>query len=61
MNQEYDLTEPIKAYDYFLKDAYHDAVCNFFDGLTTKNNIDIAANELTVAELNKYRNNIDET
>ena len=61
MNQEYDLTEPIKAYDYFLKDAYHDAVCNFFDGLTTKNNIDIAANEMTVAELNRYRKKIDET
>ena len=61
MNQEYDLTEPIKAYEYFLKDAYHDAVSNYFDGLTTKNNIDINANALTVAELNRYRKKIDET
>ena len=61
MNQEYDLTEPVKAYEYFLKDAYHEAVCNFFDGLTTKNNIDTAANELTVSELNRYRKKIDET
>ena len=60
MDLEYDLTEPIKAYEYYLKDAYHEAVCNYFDGLTTKNNIDTAANEMTVAELNKYRKKIDE-
>ena len=60
MDLEYDLTEPIKAYEYYLKDAYHEAVCNYFDGLTTKNNIDTAANEMTVTELNNYRKKIGE-
>ena len=40
MNQEYDLTEPVKAYEYFLKDAVHETASNFFDGLVNKNNID---------------------
>ena len=61
MNLEYDLTEPVKAYDYFLKDAVHEAACNFFDGLVSKNNIDINSNELTVKELNNYRKKIKET
>ena len=55
MNQEYDLTEPLKAYEYFLKDAVHETAVNFFDGLVNKNNIDINANGLTVKELNNYR------
>ena len=55
MNQEYDLTEPVKAYEYFLKDAVHETASNFFDGLVNKNNIDINANALTVKELNAYR------
>ena len=56
---EYDLTEPLKAYNYFLKDAVHEAATNFFDGLITKNNIDVDLNYFTIKELNKYRNEID--
>ena len=61
MKLEYDLTEPIKAYDYFLKDAIHEAAENYFDGLTTKNGIDVQGNEFTIKELNKYRAKIKET
>ncbi len=59
MAVEYDLTEPLKAYNYFLKDAVHEAAVNFFDGLTTKNNIDVDANYFTIKELNKYRAEIE--
>ena len=52
---EYDLTEPLKAYNYYLKDAIHEAAVNYFDGLTTKNNIDIDANEFTIKQLNACR------
>ena len=51
MNQEYDLTEPVKAYEYFLKDAVHETASNFFDGLVNKNNIDINATALTVKDV----------
>ena len=61
MKLEYDLTEPIKAYDYFLKDAIHEAAINYFDGLTFKNNIDIDANQFTIKQLNAIRKKISDT
>ena len=61
MKLEYDLTEPIKAYDYFLKDAIHEAAINYFDGLTFKNNIDIGANQFTIKQLNALRKKISDT
>ena len=61
MQVEYDITEPVKAYDYFLKDAVHETASNYFDGLVSKNNIDVLANQFTIKELNTYRKKIDET
>ena len=60
MKIEYDLSEPVKAYNYFLKDAIHEAASNYFDGLTTKNNIDVNANYFTIQELNKFRKKVEE-
>lgn len=56
---EYDVTEPVKAYKYYLKDAIHEAAINFFDGLANKNNIDIEGNRLTVKELEAARKKIE--
>ena len=61
MKLEYDLTEPLKAYEYFLKDAIHEAAINYFDGLTFKNNIDIEGNQFTIKQLNALRKKIDDT
>ena len=61
MKVEYDLTEPVKAYNYFIKDAYHEAVVNFFDGITTENNIDVEANRFTVKQIEAYKKKIKET
>ena len=61
MKLEYDLTEPIKAYDYFLKDAIHEAAINYFDGLAFKNQIDIEGNQFTIKQLNALRKKIKET
>ena len=58
---EYDLTEPVKAYSYFLKDAYHEAVENFFDGVSKDNNIDVEANRLTNQQIKAIKKKIDET
>ena len=61
MKLEYDLTEPVKAYDYFLKDAIHEAAVNYFDGLAFKNEIDIEGNQFTIKELNAIRKKISDT
>ena len=61
MKIDYDITEPVKAYDYFLKDAVHEAASNYFDGLASKNKVDIDANALTVKELNAQRAKVEET
>lgn len=61
MKLEYDLTEPLKAYDYFLKDAVHEAAINYFDGLAFKNQIDIEGNQFTIKQLNALRKKIEET
>ena len=58
---EYDLTEPLKAYNYFLKDAFHENATNYFDGLVQANNIDIEANRFTNQQLAKGRKKIDDT
>jgi len=57
---EYDLTEPVKAYEYYLKDAVHETAINYFDGLTNKAGIDIDANRFTIKELNKYRKKVSD-
>ena len=61
MKLEYDLTEPIKAYDYFLKDAIHEAAINYFDCLAFKNQIDIEGNQFTIKQLNALRKKIEDT
>jgi hypothetical protein len=48
MLNNFDLTEPVKAYHHFLKDAYHENVVKFFDNLTEKSKVDIDANRSTV-------------
>ena len=58
---EYDLTEPLKAYNYFLKDAVHENATNYFDGLVQANNIDIEANRFTNQQLAKGRKKIVDT
>ena len=58
---EYDLTEPLKAYNYFLKDAVHENATNYFDGLVQANNIDIEANRFTNQQLAKGRKKIEDT
>ena len=61
MKIEYDLTEPLKAYNYFLKDAYHEALTNFFDGITADNNVDVEANRFTNKQINAVKKKIKET
>ena len=58
---EYDLTEPLKAYNDFLKDAVHENATNYFDGLVQANNIDIEANRFTNQQLAKGRKKIEDT
>ena len=58
---EYDLTEPLKAYNYYLKDAVHENAANYFDGLVQSNNIDIDANRFTNQQLAKGRKKIEDT
>ena len=61
MKIDYDLTEPVKAYNYFLKDAYHEAVVNFFDGITTENMVDVEANRFTNKQINATKAKIKKT
>ena len=58
---EYDLTEPVKAYEYFLKDAYHEAATMFFDGLNKDNIVDVEANRETNRQINNYKKKINDT
>ena len=58
--QNIDMTEPLKAYDYFLKDAVHEAAEAYYDGLVLKNNVDAETNRETIRELAKYRKKIAE-
>lgn len=65
MQTNYDLTEPIKAYNYFLKEAYHNNATTFFDKLVEQNKVDIEENRITVvkiktqtAKINKAENSL---
>lgn len=58
---EFDLTEPVKAYQYFLKDAYHEAASNFFDGIASDNKVDIEANRETNRLLKQCKKKIADT
>ena len=60
MKLDYDMTEPLKVYNYFLKDAVHEAAEAYFDGLVLKNNIDPEYNRQLIHELAKYRKKIKE-
>ena len=60
MKIDYDLTEPLKAYNYFLKDAYHEAASNFFDGLANDNEVDIEANRETNRQIDNLNKKINE-
>ena len=60
MKLDYDMTEPLKVYNYFLKDAVHQAAEAYFDGLVLKNNIDPELNRQTIRELAKYRQKANE-
>ncbi|HHT66954.1 MAG TPA: hypothetical protein GX010_01825 [Erysipelotrichaceae bacterium] len=51
METNFNLTEPIKAYNLFLKDSYHNNAVQFFDKLTEQSKIDIEANRNTVAQI----------
>ena len=54
------MTEPLKVYNYFLKDAVHQAAEAYFDGLVLKNNVDSELNRQTIRELAKYRKKASE-
>lgn len=58
MRQDYDMTEPLKVYNYFLKEDVHLAAEAYFDGLVLKNNIDPEYNRQLIRELAKYRKKI---
>lgn len=58
MRQDYDMTEPLKVYNYFLKEDVHLAAEAYFDGLVLKNNIDPEYNRQLMRELAKYRGKI---
>ena len=60
MKLDYDMTEPLKVYNYFLKDAVHEAAEAYFDGLVLKNSIDPEYNRQLIRELAKYRKKIKE-
>lgn len=46
-----DLTEPVKAYHQFLKDAYHENVVKYFDNLAAQSKVDIEANRNLVGQI----------
>ena len=60
MRNDYDMTEPLKVYNYFLKEDVHLAAEAYFDGLVQKNNVDPEYNKQLIRELTKYRKKIEE-
>ena len=54
MVNENDLLEPRKAFLETLQDEHHKNASAFFDELTKKSQIDVAANAATMSLLNKY-------
>ena len=60
MKIEHDMTEPLKVYNYFLKDEVHLAAEAYFDGLVMKNGIDPEYNRHLVRDLAKARKAVNE-
>ena len=55
MKLDYDMTEPLKVYNYFLKEDVHLAAEAYFDGLVLKNGIDAEYNRQLMRDLGKVR------
>ena len=55
MKLDYDMTEPLKVYNYFLKEDVHLAAEAYFDGLVLKNGIDAEYNRQLMRDLTKVR------
>lgn len=55
MKLDYDMTEPLKVYNYFLKEDVHLAAEAYFDGLVMKNGIDPEYNRQLMRDLGKVR------
>ena len=60
MKLDYDMTEPLKVYNYFLKEDVHLAAEAYFDGLVLKNGIDAEYNRQLMRDLSKVRKAKDE-
>ena len=60
MRQDYDMTEPLKVYNHFLKEDVHNAAEAYFDGLVQKNNIDPEYNRQLMRDLTKQRKKIEQ-
>ena len=60
MRQDYDMTEPLKVYNYFLKEDVHNAAEAYFDGLVQKNNVDPEYNRQLMRDLTKQRKKIEQ-
>ena len=59
MKLEHDMTEPLKVYNYFLKEEVHLAAEAYFDGLVLKNGVDAEYNRQLMRDLTKARAAID--
>ena len=59
MKLEHDMTEPLKVYNYFLKEEVHLAAEAYFDGLVLKNGVDAEYNRQLMRDLTKARKAID--
>ena len=55
MKLDYDMTEPLKVYNYFLKEDVHLAAEAYFDGLVLKNGIEAEYNRQLMRDLTKVR------
>ena len=60
MKIEHDMTEPLKVYNYFLKEEVHLAAEAYFDGLVLKNGVDAEYNRQLMRDLGKARKAIND-
>ena len=60
MKLEHDMTEPLKVYNYFLKEEVHLAAEAYFDGLVLKNGVDAEYNRQLMRDLGKARKAIND-
>ena len=60
MKLEHDMTEPLKVYNYFLKEEVHLAAEAYFDGLVLKNGVDAEYNRQLMRDLSKARKAIND-